>query len=268
MAGNTLTVFRVLIRLSLASELQYRGNLLQSLIGGAAAQATQLLLIGVILNSFGAIGGWSASEIMLLVGLRMAGHAVYAFFFRRVIDNDRVVHTGEFDRYLLRPISPFLQLLTRQFNLQQLGDVVIAAAVLGTAVRNASIDWNVGLALFCGASVIGGGLIEASLQTLRAAAAFRLKNTDALTGTIDSLVGTYSNFPLQIFGGAASAFFTFAVPLAFIAWAPAAVLLNRGADLGFPTEIAWATPAYGPILMTFAVAIYHLESRHYSSPGS
>ncbi|WP_157996148.1 ABC-2 family transporter protein [Kribbella sp. VKM Ac-2569] len=252
----------------MATELQYRVNLLQSLIGGAAAQATQLLFIGVILTSFGAIGGWSASEVMLLVGLRMAAHAIYAFFFRRVIDNDRVVHTGEFDRYLLRPVPAFLQLLTRQFNLQQLGDIFIAAAVLGVAVRNASIDWTFGLALFCGASVIGGGLIEASLQTIRAAAAFRLANTDALIGTIDSLVGTYSNFPLQIFGGFASAFFTFAVPLAFIAWAPAAILLNRSADLGFPAEIAWSTPAFGPILMMLAVTVYHLESRHYSSPGS
>ncbi|MFC7622930.1 ABC transporter permease [Microlunatus sp. GCM10028923] len=260
--------FRILIRLALLSELEYRGNLLQSLIGGAAYQAAQLLFIGVILNAFGAIGGWQPAEIIFLVGLRMAAHAVYAFGFRQVIDADTVVHTGEFDRFLLRPASPFLQLLTRRFNLQQVGDVIIAAVVLGYAISQAGITWTPATVAFCALSVVGGGLIEAALQTLRGALAFRLRNTESLIGMIDNLLGTYGNFPLHIFGLGGAVFFTMIVPLAFVAWAPAAVLLGRADQLWFPTALGWASPLIGLILFGLAIAAFTAESRHYSSPGS
>jgi ABC-2 type transport system permease protein len=67
-----------------------------------------------------------------------------------------VVHTGEFDRYLLRPVSLFLQLLMRRFNLQQFGDVVIAAAILGFALPRAAIDWTPAKALWLVAAVAAG----------------------------------------------------------------------------------------------------------------
>ena len=182
--------FRILLRVAWLTELEYRANFLISLVGAVAYNAGQLLFIGVLLHAFGSIAGWNAAHVMVLFGIRMASHSVYAFFFRRMIDLDQVVRTGEFDRYLLRPTSPFLQLLMRRFNLQQFGDVIIAAVILAFALPAAEIDWSVGLTLWLLAAIGAGGMLEAGLQLARGSLAFRWRNTESISGLIETVFGT------------------------------------------------------------------------------
>lgn len=267
-AVSLLKQFRILLRLSVRTEFQHRANLIQSLVGAVAFQSTQLFLIGVVLSVFGALGGWSAREMLLLVALRLSSHAVYAFFFRRVVDIDLVVNTGEYDRYLLRPAPPLLQLLMRQFNLQQIGDLVFAAVVLAVAVTHAPVTWGALNILFCIAAVIGGGLVEAAMQLLRGTLAFRVQNTLSLTHVIDNLFGTYGNFPMHMFGTAGAGFFTLVLPVAFAAWAPSAALLGRTDELWFPGWLAWCSPLVGVALMLLAVVVFNRSGRNYTSSGS
>lgn len=260
--------FRILLRVAWLTELEHKANLFISVIGALAFNAGQLLFIGVLLHAFGSLGGWTSAEVIVLFGIRMASHSVYAFFFRRTIDVDQVVHTGEFDRYLLRPTSPFLQLLMRRFNLQQVGDVIIAGAILALALPRAPIAWHPLLALWLALAIAAGGMLEGGLQLARGALAFRLRNTQSLTHLIDAVFGTYGNFPLQIFGPIGSVLFTAPLPLAFVAWVPAAMITGRADSLWFPAWLGWLSPAVGAACMAAAIAFFNHQSHHYSSPGS
>ena len=260
--------FRILLRVAWLTELEHKGNLFISVIGALAFNAGQLLFIGVLLHAFGSIGGWTPAEVLVLFGIRMASHSVYAFFFRRTVDVDLVVHTGEFDRYLLRPTSRFLQLLMRRFNLQQIGDVIIAGAILALALPRASISWHPLLAVWLALAIAAGGLLEGGLQLARGALAFRLRNTQSLTFLIDAVLGTYGNFPLQIFGPVGAVLFTIPLPLAFVAWIPAAMVTGRVDSLWFPAWLGWLSPLVGVACMAAAIAFFTRQSRHYSSPGS
>jgi len=260
--------FRILLRVAWLTELEHKANLFISVIGALAFNAGQLLFIGVLLHAFGSIGGWTPAEVLVLFGIRMASHSVYAFFFRRTVDVDLVVHTGEFDRYLLRPTSRFLQLLMRRFNLQQIGDVIIAGAILALALPRASISWHPLLAVWLALAIAAGGLLEGGLQLARGALAFRLRNTQSLTFLIDAVLGTYGNFPLQIFGPVGAVLFTIPLPLAFVAWIPAAMVTGRVDSLWFPAWLGWLSPLVGVACMAAAISFFTRQSRHYSSPGS
>lgn len=260
--------FRILLRVAWLTELEYKANFFISIVGALAYNAGQLLFIGVLLHAFGGIGGWTPAQVMVLFGIRMASHSVCAFFFRRMIDLDQVVHTGEFDRYLLRPTSPFLQLALRRFNLQQLGDVLIAAAILAIALPQAQIDWTLPKALWLIAAIGAGGMLEASLQLARGTLSFRWRNTDSVVGLIETVFGTYGNFPLQVFGLMGSVLFTVVIPLAFVAWIPAAMLVGRADSLWFPGWLGWFCPLIGVACFVAAVALFNRQTRHYASPGS
>ena len=260
--------FRILLRVAWLTELEHKANLFISVIGALAFNAGQLLFIGLLLHAFGSIGGWTPAEVLVLFGIRMASHSVYAFFFRRTVDVDLVVHTGEFDRYLLRPTSRFLQLLMRRFNLQQIGDVIIAGAILALALPRASISWHPLLAVWLALAIAAGGLLEGGLQLARGALAFRLRNTQSLTFLIDAVLGTYGNFPLQIFGPVGAVLFTIPLPLAFVAWIPAAMVTGRVDSLWFPAWLGWLSPLVGVACMAAAITFFTRQSRHYSSPGS
>ncbi|GAA1559332.1 ABC transporter permease [Kribbella hippodromi] len=266
--ADLLRDFRILLRVAWLTELEHKANLFISIVGALAFNAGQLLFIGVLLHAFGSIAGWNPAEMMVLFGIRMASHSVYAFFFRRMIDVDLVVHTGEFDRYLLRPANPFLQLLMRRFNLQQFGDVIIAVAILALALPQASVSWHPLLALWLVIAIAAGGMLEGGLQLARGALAFRLQNTQSLAGLIDAIFGTYGNFPLQVFGTAGAVLFTLFIPLAFVAWIPAAMITGRADSLWFPAWLGWLSPAAGVLCLAASIAFFNRQSRHYSSPGS
>lgn len=258
----------VLVRAGVRTELQYKSNFIHSLIGGAAYQSAQLLFIGILLASFGAIGGWRADEVVLLVGIRMLAHAGYGIVFHETIMSDLVVYQGEFDRYLLRPVNPFLQLLTRRFNLQQFGDLLLAVVVFAVAVARAPVVWTPGKALFAVAAVAGGATIEGAMQTARAALSFRLHNTYSLIGMTDDIIGSYGNYPLHIFGRGGLMAFTVLVPLAFVSYYPAAMLLGRTEHFWFPTWLGWLTPTVGAAMLFAAYRFFMHQARHYTSPGS
>lgn len=266
--ADLLKDFRTLLRVAWLTEMEYKANFLISIVGALAYNAGQLLFIGVLLHAFGGIGGWTPAQVMVLFGIRMASHSVCAFFFRRMIDLDQVVHTGEFDRYLLRPTSPFLQLALRRFNLQQFGDVLIAIAILAIALPSTPIAWTIPKALWLLAAILAGGMLEASLQLIRGSMSFRWRNMDAVGGLIETVFGTYGNFPLQVFGLAGSVLFTVVVPLAFVAWIPAAMLIGRADSLWFPGWLGWFAPLIGVASFAAAVGFFNRQSRHYASPGS
>lgn len=259
---------RTLLRVAWLTEMEYRANFLISIVGALAYNAGQLLFISVLLNAFGSISGWSAPEVFVLFGVRMASHSVCAFFFRRLTDLDAVVHTGEFDRYLLRPAGLFLQLVMRRFNLQQFGDVLIAVALLAFALPSPAIDWSVPLVLWLLVAIFAGGMLEAGLQLMRGSLSFRWTNTESLTGLIETVFGTFGNFPLQVFGLAGSIFFTLLVPLAFVGWIPAAMVLGREDSLWFPGWLGWCSPLVGVAVFAAAIAFFGRQARRYASPGS
>jgi ABC-2 type transport system permease protein len=84
----------------------------------------------------------------------------------------------------------------------------------------------------------------------------------------DTVFSQFGGYPLTILDRTARSFLTFVLPLAFMAWVPATVLLERTDELPFAAPIAWASPAVGAVLLTLAFWLFRRESRHYQSAGS
>ncbi len=76
-------------------------------------QGTGFAFAWVVLTRFEAIGGWTLGEIAFLYGLRLIVHAVAGVLAGPFFGLEWQVRSGEFDRYLVRPVSPLLQFMTR-----------------------------------------------------------------------------------------------------------------------------------------------------------
>jgi ABC-2 type transport system permease protein len=116
-------------------------------------------------------------------------------------------------------------------------------------------------------AMIGGALIETALKLIAASLAFRALNTDALGEFIDKFFATFGNYPLRIYGNVLQVAFTVLLPLAFVAYFPAAVLLNRTGELIVPPLVAYLAPLAGVLWFTLAYLFFSHELRHYQSAG-
>lgn len=253
---------------SLRSEFQYRANAIMSVIGGVIYQLTGFLVVWIIVDRFNTIGGWSLAEIAFLYGMRLASHGVFYLLFSQLFELDRVLITGEFDRFLVRPISPLLQLFTRKLRVNSFGDLIGGTALLGFASRGVTIDWSplaVGYLLL---AVVGGALVEGAVQLAMGSLSFRFLNTVALRSTVNEVFNQYGNYPQRIFPTLLQYVLTFALPVAFVAYFPASTLLDRDGEIVVPAWLAWTAPLAGVGLFLAALQLWRRASRGYQSAGT
>ena len=110
-------------------------------------------------------------------------------------------------------------------------------------------------------------LVEAAIQTAVSAIAFRLTVGLPWLVWVDSLTSTFGSYPLKVLPVAARSILTFVLPVAFIAYLPAAVITGRVAGSGVPGWLAFASPAAGLVLFAAARVLWNSALRRYESIG-
>ncbi|MEU0518542.1 ABC-2 family transporter protein [Streptosporangium sp. NPDC006007] len=248
---------------ALRSGMQYRGNFLLSLVSGLFYNASSFALIWVLGARLGAVQGWEFTELCFLFGLRLAAHGLWIPFLGAVSNLEQLVRSGNFDTYLLRPASPLVQVATSQVSIDSLAELGLGVVVLAWMGGRTGIQWSPFSVTFLVVAVIGGALIEASLQIVLASLAFSDVNSRQLRTGLDQMITTVGGYPISLFDSVGRFIFTGVVPIAFIAFAPATVLLGKP----FPVFLGYAAPAFGVAFFCGAIAFWNLQIRRYRSSG-
>ena len=217
-----------LVAANLRGELQYRMNFLLMLLVGLAWDGTAFLVIWVTLSNFHTIGGWTLGDLTFLYGLLLfaGGLTTLIFSFSQQGIFEWLVREGTFDRYLVRPLSPLLQLITLRTHVPILGSILGGATLLLIGGSHARIDWSPLLVGYLALSIGGSCLLQSAIYLVVDSLAFRLLSTGMLMGVIGDF-GRYGNYPLKIYTGQVRFFLTFILPQAFMGYFPATVLLHR-----------------------------------------
>lgn len=263
-----LSILGALASTSLRAEFQYRANVVTSIISGLLYQLTGFIVIWIVVDRFNTIGGWSLAEITFLYGMRLTSHGIFYACFSQMFDIDRVLISGEYDRYLVRPVSPLAQLFTRKLRVNCFGDLLGGFLLLGFAVTNIDVTWNTANVILLIGAIIGGGLIEGAVQIVLGSMSFRFLNGQSIRVTTNEVFNLYGNYPTRIFPGVIEYLLTFALPVAFVAYMPASAILGRSDQLIVWSWVPWITPILGIVLFLGAVRIWRLNSVLYQSSGS
>lgn len=142
----------------------------------------------------------------------------------------------------------------------------VALFVAANALTN--LTWTPAAALYLALAIAGGALVEISLRILIGALSFRWHASEELMYVSDGLLTRYGNYPLGIYGAALSFLFTFLIPLAFVAYFPATVLLGRTAELQVHPAFAYIAPFAGIAWIMVAIKVFAHEMRRYQSAGN
>ncbi|HEX7171170.1 MAG TPA: ABC-2 family transporter protein [Candidatus Limnocylindria bacterium] len=251
----------------LRGALQYRTDTLIVIVMALVFQGTGFAFAWVILTRFEAIGGWSLGDIAFLYGLRLMVHAVAGVLAGPFFGLEWQVRTGQFDRYLVRPASPLLQFMTQSVQVSVLGDLLGGLAIFAAATALTEVAWTplaIGYLLL---AILGGALVELATRVLIGALTFKTLSSAPLMFLSDSVFSTYGNYPMSIFGSVLAWTFTFLLPLAFVAYLPATVLLNRAAELQVTPLLAYAAPLAGVIWLAVAIRLFNSQLGNYQSAG-
>lgn len=265
---QTLIVCWALIRASVRGAMQYRANFIAEVLFGVVYNSIGFLFILLVLGQFTAIDGWTLGEITLLYGIRLCGHGMWSLCFSSAMMLDYYVQQGEWDRFLVRPMSAIVQMMVSHFRVAVFGDVLAGIVVLTVGISKADVAWTPAHVLFLGATILGSAALDGAFAIGPGALTFRFLNTQELRGTFEYLLSQFSAYPLTILERPARYLLTFVIPLAFVTWIPGAVLLGREDTLPVPAWLAWSSPLVGVAIFALTCWFFRRESRHYQSAGS
>lgn len=265
---HTVRVCRALLGAAVRSAAQYRGNLVLMVVMGAAYQGSGFAFIAVVLTRYPEIGGWSFREVALIYGLRLMAHALYNIPLQVLWYQEDMIRDGSFDRFLLRPLHPFLQLLTSRVSVNSVGDALVALAVFAYAASGADVAWTPLTVLYLTLAVLGGALIEGAVQLLITSASFRTVQVWPARFFADNLILSFASYPLSVFAGALQWVLTWLLPIAFIAYVPADAVLERDGGLTVTSAVAWLVPVVGLVASAAAYRVWRHQLDRYASTGT
>lgn len=213
-------------RASVAEQLEYRSNLLASVLMSGFWLAWAAVGVSVFFRFTGEVAGWSYGEVLVVVGLFFAVNGLRQAFLEPNLDrmHDHV-RRGTLDHLLTQPVDSQLLVSLRHVSLQHLGDPLLGLALVAVGVATTGRGVTPGaLAAFCLLLTASLALLYALVLGLMSLAVVLVGAQDL--GTVSFGVVELARFPVQAYRDPVQTVLV-VVPVALLTTVPAQALLGR-----------------------------------------
>ena len=265
---NAFQLYFRLIQISLLARMQYRANFIVGLLGLIVWNVVNLGLIGVLVTQFTSLKNWTLWELVFLYCLWILGHSLYALFFSHTNQMEDYLIEGTFDQFLLRPASPLIQVLGREFQYIEIADALFALTGISLAYAQLGLHWDPWRWGFFVTAVISGAVIVFALNLLIACAAFWTGRSRGASFVARQFYGLVQWYPIDIFGKAFRVIVTGLLPVAFMNYYPALILLNKLDRASSGWWLSYMTPVVALLLLGIVSVVWRLALKQYTSSGS
>jgi ABC-2 type transport system permease protein len=217
------------LRIGVLTELQYRVNLLFSLVQSAIAVGTSLAVLALVFANTDSLRGWSAGELLVVMGV----YVLVGGVIRSVVQPNMQllmtdVQEGTLDFVLTKPADGQLLVSVRRVELWQGVDVLVGGALIVVAAARLPGSVSPPAALAFAAALALGLVAIYCCWLLLAMLSFWITYVDPI---VELFQGVYQagRWPISVYPGWLRVGFTVLVPLAFAVTVPAAALTERPA---------------------------------------
>ncbi len=265
---NGFQLYFRLIQISLLSRMQYRANFIASILGLIVWNIVNLGLIGVLVAQFTSLNNWTLWELVFLYCLWILGHSLYSLFFSQARELEGYLIEGAFDQFLLRPASPLIQLLGRELQYIEIADMLIGLTGISLAYTQLGLHWNGWKWAFFLIAILSGAIIELAINLLIACSAFWTGRSRASFIIMSQFYGLVHQYPVDIFGNAFRVIVTGVIPVAFMNYYPALMLLDKLDRAGSGWWLGYMSPVVALLLVGIVSAVWRQALKRYTSSGS
>jgi ABC-2 type transport system permease protein len=258
-------LFWKLISVSIRSQMQYPASFLMVSLGYFFGTFIDILGIWILFDRFKMIQGWTLFEVGLIYGIVQMGFALAEAFARGFDTFHQMVKYGDFDRILLRPLSPLFQIAIREVQIMRIGRFLQGLVVLVWSLSTFSFPFfSLPTFIIC-LSILGTTSLFYGLFIIQATISFwTIESLELMNITTYGGVQT-GQYPMSIYNKPFRLIFTFLIPLSCVAYYPITAFLKPNET---PLLLGIISPLAGFVFLYFACRFWRLGIRHYCSTGS
>jgi ABC-2 type transport system permease protein len=250
-------------------ELQFRSNVVTTLVTRGFWFAVQLLLFDLIYREVPTINDWSRAEYFGFMATGMTVNAlVEAFFMPNCAQFSELIRTGNLDFALLKPIDTQFLVSFEKMDLAMICQVAMGLGLLTYAVQSAEAPVTlVGVAMYFALLIAAVAFFYSLMIALACTSIFFGRNQGLLDFWF--YVTIFARYPASIYSGSpvAEVFrfaFSFVIPILLVITVPARSLLGMVLEpnwlTGFTLGIAAVSLAVSRFVFTTSLRYYRSAS--------
>lgn len=270
MLGSVRRVVRFYFHMagaSIRSQMQYRYAFFMNILGWAMSYAGTAITMWTILYQFKALAGWSFWELLFLFALAVLSWGICVMFFFHFRSLDQYIVNGTFDRFLVRPIHPFLHFISLKFDVGAFGQLIFSILAMWLAYAKLHLDWEWWRWLAFLGAMIGGTLIQGGILVAIAAIAFWTTRSERFYWVVMFPAKSMMNYPISIYPKLVQWIVTFLFPFAFVNYYPALFLLGKS-NQAWERALGVISPFIGCLFFALCFWIWSIGMNRYKSAGS
>lgn len=259
-----LRLYRVLVAQFIKTIMQSRVDFLVGLFGFFLTQIMGIAFLYLVFEQIPDLKGWTLDQLIFIYGFAQIPRGIdhlltdniWLVAYRMVID-------GDFDRYMLRPMNVFFQVIAEKLQPDALGELLVGTILVARSLsKGIVITDGLHIVLFF-VSILAGALIYTSIKLFFASLAFWVKISGPFLQVAYDMAN-FAKYPTEIYAKGVRFVITWVIPFAFVAYLPASFFLKNDAS-------AWIIGAECGIAAVFwqiAYALFQHGTHVYESAGN
>ncbi len=256
------------LKLSVLMVMEYPANMIGWLLSNPIQFIVGFATIQFVVKEFGTIAGWGYGELAFLYGLSVMSHALSMIFFVQGWFMGYFVIEGEFDRYLLRPMSVLYQFFFTNFNLIGITDLIPGICVFVYGCIQLEFEWTIGRAVSIIMILIGATLIRGGVYLMIGSTSLWTKSVVDFGGYMQELFDKTTMYPISMYPESLQFILTYLIPIGWVSFYPAAGLLEIENMFSGCSGVAQITLLVGVKVFLVAVIVFIFGMRKYESAGN
>ena len=256
------------LRICILTTIEYPANMLGWLLSNPIQFIVGFATIQFVVKEFGNIAGWDYGELAFLYGLSVMSHALSMIFFVQGWFMGYYVIEGEFDRYLLRPMSVLYQFFFTTFNLIGITDLIPGICVFVYGCIQLEFEWTIYKVLSILLILSGATLIRGGIYLLIGSTSLWTKSVVDFGGYIQEVFDKTTMYPLSMYPESLQFVLTYLLPIGWVSFYPAAGLLGVEDILLPSARVVEVTMLVGVLIFMIAAVVFRLGMQKYESAGN
>jgi ABC-2 type transport system permease protein len=254
---------RIYIRLQMMhvrTHLEYPTGFWLGLLATILTDSIWLFFFWSVFLHVPQVAGWTMWEIAFVSALNLIPSGLMAVTASGLWALSFSISDGSLDRFLVRPISPALQVIAQLIDLRGMGSLLVGVATLVAASQKLGISWDLRRVTFLLVTIASSTTLLLGLWFASQSITFwTVRPESPLMGLLFSLAG-FGYLPLRIYDRPVRFVLTWVVPFGAISYYPGVWLLDKPVE---PRWLSWGSVFAGPLVAVIAGGIWRRGLRRY-----
>ena len=256
------------IKMAVLSVIEYPANIAGWLISNPLQFILGFATLKFVVASFGEINGWNYAQLAFLYGLSVISHALSMIFFVQGWFMGYFVIEGEFDRYLVRPLSVLYQFFFTNINIFGITDLIpgICVFVYG-CIKSGFVITPINI-LQIVVMLIGATLIRGGIYIMLGSTSFHTRSANDFGMYTQEIFDKTTMYPISMYPESLQFILTYLIPIGWVSFYPVSGLMGIESSRFYGVMAPLMTLVIGIAVMIIAGLYFNFGLKKYESAGN